>query len=79
MYNIVPGIDINGGIDAMLYAVKEGGGKPTQNELDTAKVIIGKRLDKEGILDREISPDVNSGRIILQIPWAAGETEFQSG
>ncbi len=75
-YDIVPGIDINGGIDAMLYAVKEGGGKPTQKELDTAKIIIGKRLDKEGILDREIAPDINSGRIILRIPWAAGEKEF---
>lgn len=74
--NIVPGIDINGGIDAMLYAVKEGGGKPTQKELDTAKIILGKRLDKEGILDRTIAPDVNSGRIVVQIPWAAGETEF---
>lgn len=75
-YNIVPGIDINGGIDAMLYAVKEGGGKPTQKELDTAKVIIGKRLDKVGILDRVIAPDLNAGRIVIQIPWAAGETEF---
>lgn len=76
--DIVPGIDINGGIDAMLYAVKEDGGKPTQDELDTAKVIIGKRLDKVGILDRELATDVNSGRIILRIPWAAGETEFDA-
>lgn len=75
-YDIVPGIDINGGIDAMLYAVKEGGGKPTQDELDTAKIIIGKRLDKVGILDRVLTTDVNAGRIILQIPWAAGETDF---
>ena len=77
-YDIRPGIDINGGIDALLYAVKEGGGKPTQDELDTAKVIIGKRLDKEGILDRELTTDVNSGRIILRIPWAANETDFDA-
>ncbi len=75
-FDIVPGIDINGGIDAMLYAVKQDGGKPTQKELDTAKIIIGKRLDKEGIFDREITTDVASGRIVLRIPWAAGETEF---
>lgn len=75
-YDIVPGIDINGGIDAMLYAVTEDGRKPTQKELDTAKVIIGKRLDKEGLLDREIAPDINAGRIIVRIPWAAGTTDF---
>ncbi len=74
--DITPGIDINGGIDAMLYAVTEDGKKPTQDDLDTAKIIIGKRLDKAGILDRNLSTDVNSGRIILQIPWAAGETDF---
>jgi preprotein translocase subunit SecD len=74
--DITPGIDINGGIDAMLYAVTKDGTKPTQADLDTAKIIIGKRLDKVGILDRNLSTDVTSGRIILQIPWAAGETDF---
>ncbi len=74
--DITPGIDINGGIDAMLYAVTEDGKKPTQDDLDTAKIIIGKRLDKAGILDRNLSTDVNSGRVIIQIPWAAGETDF---
>ncbi|MEN6316491.1 MAG: protein translocase subunit SecD [Clostridiaceae bacterium] len=77
-YDIRPGIDINGGIDALLYAVKEGGGRPTQDELDTAKVIIGKRLDKEGILDRDLTTDVTNGRILLRIPWAANETEYDA-
>jgi preprotein translocase subunit SecD len=76
VYDITPGIDINGGIDATLYAIKEGGAKPTQKELDTAKIIIGRRLDKAGILDREIAPDVNSGTIVVRIPWAAGEKDF---
>ncbi|HOL91831.1 MAG TPA: protein translocase subunit SecD, partial [Clostridiales bacterium] len=74
--DIVPGIDINGGIDAMLYAITEDGRKPTQEELDTAKIIIEKRLDKEGILDRNVTTDLNAGRIIVQIPWAPGETDF---
>jgi len=74
--DIVPGIDINGGIDAMLYAITEDGRKPTQEELDTAKIIIEKRLDKEGILDRNVTTDLSSGRIIVQIPWAPGETDF---
>lgn len=76
--DIVPGIDINGGIDATLYAVTEGNKKPTQDDLDTAKVIIGKRLDKEGILDRDIATDINAGRIILRIPWAKGEKNFDA-
>jgi preprotein translocase subunit SecD len=70
------GIDINGGISATLYAVTEDGSKPTQDELDTAKTIISKRLDKLGILDRQIAPDVNNGTIVLEIPWKADETNY---
>ncbi len=75
-FDIRQGIDINGGIDATLFAMKTDGTKPTQKELDTAKVIINKRLDKLGILDREVAPDVNSGRIVLRIPWKPGEKNF---
>lgn len=75
-FDIVPGIDINGGIDAMLYAVTDDGRKPTQSELETAKVIIGRRLDAEGIVDREITTDITAGRIIVRIPWAEGETDY---
>jgi len=74
--DIVPGIDINGGIDATLYAVTDNNRKPTQKELDTAKVIIGKRLDKEGILDRDLTTDIANGRIVIRIPYAKGETNF---
>lgn len=74
--DIRPGIDINGGIDATLYAISEDGKKPTQDDLDTAKLIINKRLDKLGILDREVAPDVTNGRIILRIPWKPGEKEY---
>lgn len=75
-FDIRQGIDINGGIDATLFAIKADGTKPTQKELDTAKVIINKRLDKLGILDREVAPDINSGRIVLRIPWKPGEKNF---
>jgi preprotein translocase subunit SecD len=74
--DIVPGIDINGGIDATLYAVTDDNRKPTQKDLDTAKVIIGKRLDKEGILDRDLTTDLANGRIYIRIPYAKGETNF---
>lgn len=74
-FDIRQGIDINGGIDATLYAMKENG-KPTQKEMDTAVTIINRRLDALRILDRIVTADVNNGRIIVQIPWKPGETDF---
>lgn len=74
--DIRPGIDIQGGIDARLYAITKDGSKPTKDDLETAKVIIGKRLDNKGVLDRMITTDPENGYIIVQIPWKKGETDF---
>lgn len=74
--DIRPGIDIQGGIDARLYAVTKDGSKPSKDDLDVAKVIIGKRLDNKGVLDRNITTDPDNGYIIVQIPWKKGETDF---
>ena len=73
-FNIRQGIDMNGGIDAQLFAVSDT--KPTQDQLDSAKNVINKRCDKLGIFDRQVSTDVNAGSIILQIPWKPGETSY---
>lgn len=72
--DIRPGIDINGGIDATLYAVTDK--KPTQSQLDAAKMVINKRLDKLGIFDRQVATDVNSSSIIVEIPWKPGEKDY---
>jgi len=74
--DIRPGIDINGGIDANLFAVKSDNSKPTEQELETAKTIIGKRLDSKNILDRDLTTDVVNGSVILRIPWKQGEKDF---
>jgi len=74
--DIRPGIDIQGGIDARLYAVTKDGSIASKDDLETAKVIIGKRLDNKGVLDRNITTDPNNGYIIVQIPWKKGETDF---
>lgn len=74
--DIRPGIDIQGGIDARLYAVTKDGSKPSKDDLESAKVIIGKRLDAKGVLDRMITTDPDNGYIIVQIPWKKGETDF---
>lgn len=73
-FNIRQGIDINGGIDAQLFAISDT--KPTQEQLDAAKQVINKRCDKLGIFDRLVSTDVNSGSIIIEIPWKPGETNY---
>ena len=44
-YDIKPGIDIQGGVDAKLYAITKDGSKPKAEDLDAAKVKIEKRLD----------------------------------
>lgn len=74
--DIRPGIDIQGGIDARLYAVTKDNSKPSKDDLESAKVIIGKRLDAKGVLDRMITTDPENGYIIVQIPWQKGEKDF---
>ncbi|MDD5603658.1 MAG: protein translocase subunit SecD [Eubacteriales bacterium] len=69
--NVRLGTDIQGGIHAILYAVKEDG-EPTAEELEAAKVKIGVRLDGKGITDRNLTTDLNNGRIVIEIPWKTG-------
>lgn len=70
------GIDINGGVEAALYAVTKDGQKPSEKDLESAKTIIEKRLDAKNILDRDITTDANSGSILLRIPWKQDEKDF---
>jgi protein-export membrane protein, SecD/SecF family len=63
------------GFISQVYHPKDGS-KPSKDDLETAKVIIGKRLDAKGVLDRNITTDPDNGYIIVQIPWKKGETDF---
>lgn len=74
--DIRPGIDIQGGIHATLFAETPDGSKPSGDDLEKAKVIMGKRLDNKGILDRTITTDKVNNRIIIEIPWKKGEKDF---
>jgi len=71
--NIRPGIDIQGGVDARLYAVTEDDSKPSKEDLESAKNIIGKRLDAKNIYDRVITIDVDKGYLLVQIPHKKGQ------
>lgn len=70
---IRPGIDIQGGVDARLYAVTEDKSLPKKEDLDAAKRVIEKRLDAKKIFDRVITTDNEKGYLIVQIPQKKGE------
>lgn len=70
------GIDVKGGVHATLRGVMPNGSIPGSKELETARTIIGKRLDTMGITDRNITTDTTNGRIIVEIPWRQGEVDF---
>jgi len=73
------GIDIRGGVSAVLEPDIEKGSLTSEEigkGLDSAKTILDKRLDSKGIFDRSINIDKINGRITVEIPWAAGETDF---
>lgn len=69
------GIDIRGGVDAVYQPVGLNR-TPTPEELEAARSIIEIRLDKNNILDREVTVDNNSGFIIVRFPWKANESSF---
>lgn len=74
--NMRTGIDIRGGISTTLYPDLPEGQKPSESELESAKVIIQKRLDGQGIFDRSITSEPENGRIIIDIPYKPGEKDF---
>lgn len=68
------GIDIRGGVRAVLGAAN--GYNPSDKDMDTVKAIIEKRLDNKNIYDRSVNLDKLNDRVIVEIPWKQGETDF---
>ncbi len=69
------GIDIRGGVEAVFEA-KDYDGTPTAEELASARSVFELRMDNSSILDREITVDESSGRIIIRFPWKSDEADF---
>ncbi len=69
------GIDIRGGVEAV-YEPKDLDRKPTDQELENARIIIESRLDAKNILDREVTTDKINGQILIRFPWKTDEAEF---
>ncbi len=76
--DIRTGIDIRGGISAILKPVYPNGseGRNLKQDLESSQSIIEDRLDAQGIYDKSINIDESNNRLIIDIPWAANETEF---
>jgi preprotein translocase subunit SecD len=70
------GIDIKGGIYTTLYPDLPEGQKPTEAELNSARRIIETRLESKGIFDKNVTVEKENGRIIVEIPFAPGEEDF---
>jgi len=75
-YDIRTGIDIRGGVSAKLYPPDTLKRKPTSDELDTVVSLINHRLDRKGILDKNVVADKVNGIVIVDIPWKANETNY---
>lgn len=72
------GIDIRGGISAILEPVYPNGseGRNVKDDLASSQRIIEDRLDAQGIYDKSINVDATNNRLVIDIPWATNETEF---
>lgn len=69
------GIDIRGGVEAV-YQPVDLNRKPTASELEAARTIIELRLDKQNILDRDVTTDEGNGYVLVRFPWKADEKDF---
>jgi preprotein translocase subunit SecD len=76
--DIRTGIDIRGGISAIMEPVYPNGsqGRNVKADLEASRSIIEARLDARGIFDKTITIDATRNRLIIDIPWAQNETEF---
>lgn len=75
-YDTRLGIDIRGGISTTLYPDLPTGQRPSDQELASAREVIERRLDNKGIYDRNITTELENGRIIVEIPYKPGEKDF---
>ncbi|HOQ00440.1 MAG TPA: protein translocase subunit SecD [Acetivibrio clariflavus] len=72
--NIRYGIDIRGGVRAVLTAPADV--NPTNEQMEAAKQVVENRLDYQKVYDRTVLLEKNNKRIIVEIPWRQDEKEF---
>ena len=67
------GIDIRGGISTTLYPDTDDLNSITTQQLESAVTIIENRLNGKGVYDMNIAPDSENKRIVVEIPYTAGQ------
>jgi len=67
------GIDIKGGVSATIYPAVEDFSTVEDNQLETAKSILTKRLESQGTFDATVTLDKENKRILLEIPYTNGD------
>lgn len=61
------GLDLKGGVEVLLQAVPEGGGKPTPDQMSGVQEVVRNRVDPQG--QKEITlTQVGLDRLLLQVP-----------
>lgn len=68
------GIDIRGGVSAVLSAPEEI--VPTDDQLDTVKGIIDKRLEAKQVYDKNVIVDKVNKRVLVEIPYKKDATSL---
>lgn len=71
--NIRYGIDIRGGVRAVLTA--EEGANPTDSQMEAARQTIENRLNNKRIYDKTLLLEKSNKRIILEIPYQVGQVD----
>jgi len=74
--NIRYGIDIRGGVRAVLSAPDDV--DPTVKQMEAAMQVVENRLDNQKIYDRTVLLEKSTKRIIVEIPWKKEEKEFDA-
>jgi SecD/SecF fusion protein len=61
------GLDLKGGVEVLLQAIPEQGGKPSSEQLSGAMLVVQNRVDPQGTKEISLS-QVGMDRILLQVP-----------
>ena len=69
------GIDISGGVEAV-FSPDKGEVEITDQDMDSAKTVIERRLVNLNITDYEVYTDNQSHQVIVRFPRTAGDDDF---
>lgn len=69
------GIDIRGGVD-VTFAPADSTIDATDDQIESVKNVIEKRMVGQGITDYEIYADTNNDQVIARFPWSSDDDSY---